>query len=43
MPPSPRSDLVFPEKPDPLTCVLVVTAALLLGFVRCSGNLTKVP
>jgi hypothetical protein len=31
------------EKPDPLTCVLVVTAALLLGFVRCSGNLTKVP
>jgi hypothetical protein len=32
-----------PEKPDSLTCVLVVTAALLLGFVRCSGSLNKVP
>ena len=34
---------MLPEQPDPLTCVLVVTAALLLGFVRCSGNLHKVP
>lgn len=34
---------MLPEKPDPLTCVLVVTAALLLGFVRCSGNLNNVP
>ena len=27
-----------PEKPHPLTCVLVVTVALLLVFVRCTGE-----
>ena len=43
MPFSPWSDLMLPDKPDPLTCVLVVTAALLLGFVRCSGNLNRAP
>lgn len=34
---------MVPEKPDPLTCILVVTAALLLGFVRCTGSLRQVP
>lgn len=34
---------MIPEKPDPLTCVLVVSAVLLLGFVRCLGNLHNVP
>jgi hypothetical protein len=32
---------MIPEKSDVVTCVLVVTAALLLGFIRCSGRLTK--
>lgn len=32
-----------PERPDRLTCVLLVTAALLLSFVRCSGALYKAP
>lgn len=32
---------MIPEKNDVVTCVLVVTAALLLGFLRCSGGLTK--
>jgi hypothetical protein len=26
-----------PQKTDALTCVLVVTATLLLAFARCSG------
>ena len=29
---------MIPEKNDVVTCVLVVTAALLLGFLRCSGG-----
>ncbi len=32
---------MIPEKHDVMTCVLVVTATLLLGFIRCSGCLTK--
>lgn len=32
---------MIPEKNDAATCVLVVTVALLLGFIRCSGCLTK--
>lgn len=32
---------MIPEKNDVVTCVLVVTAALLLGFIRCSGCLAK--
>ncbi len=32
---------MIPEKNDIVTCVLVVTAALLLGFIRCSTCLTK--
>ena len=35
--------LMIPQKSDALTCVLVVTAALLLGFVRCSGRLSEAP
>ena len=33
--------LMIPGKNDVVTCVLVVTAALLLGFLRCGGGLTK--
>jgi len=32
---------MIPEKNDIVTCVLVVTAALLLSFIRCSTSLTK--
>ena len=31
---------MIPEKNDVVTCVFVATAALLLGFLRCSGCLT---
>jgi hypothetical protein len=37
------SENMIPQKTDALTCVLVVTAALLLGFVRCNGCLSKAP
>ena len=32
---------MIPEKNDVVTCVLIVTAALLLGLVRCGAGLTK--
>jgi hypothetical protein len=32
---------MLPEKNDVVTCVLVVTAALLLSFIRCSTGLPK--
>jgi len=31
---------MIPEKNDVVTCILVVTVALLLGFIRCSTGLT---
>lgn len=34
---------MIPSKNDTLTCVLVVVATLLLGFARCSSNITKAP
>ena len=34
---------MIPQKTDALTCVLVVTAALLVGFARCSGCISKAP
>jgi hypothetical protein len=37
------SENMISQKTDALTCVLVVTAALLLGFVRCNGCLSKAP
>jgi hypothetical protein len=38
-----REEMMIPQKTDALTCVLVVTAALLLGFVRCNGRLSEAP
>lgn len=32
---------MIPQKNDVVTCVLVVTAALLWGLVRCGTCLTK--
>lgn len=32
---------MIPEKNDVVTCVLIVTAALLLGLVRCGTGFTK--
>jgi hypothetical protein len=37
-----RTILMFPPKTDYLTCILVVTAALLVGFAKCAGC-TKFP
>lgn len=34
---------MIPEKSDVVTCVLVVTATLLLSFARCGKWFTKVP
>lgn len=34
---------MIPQKNDTLTCVLVVTAALLWGFARCTGCISKAP
>lgn len=34
---------MFPPKTDVLTCILVVTAALLVGFAKCVGCTAKLP
>lgn len=34
---------MIPQKADPLTCVLVVVATLLLGFARCKSGISKAP
>lgn len=34
---------MIPEKTDVVTCVLIVTATLLLSFVRCGSWFTKAP
>jgi len=35
--------LNMPEKTDVLTCVLVVAAALLVGFAKCVGCTSRFP
>ena len=32
---------MFPQKNEILTCVLVVTAALLVSIAKCAGCITK--
>lgn len=32
---------MFPQKVETLTCVLLVTAALLVSFAKCAGCVTK--
>jgi hypothetical protein len=34
---------MVPEKTDVLTCILVVTAALLVGIAKCTGCISRVP
>ncbi len=34
---------MIPQKTDVLTCILVVTAALLVGIARCTGCTSKFP
>lgn len=34
---------MFPHKTDALTCVLVVTAAVLVAFAKCVGCTSKFP
>ena len=39
----PGSLLMIPQKTDVLTCILVVTAALLVGIAKCTGCTSKFP
>lgn len=34
---------MLPQKTDVLTCILVVTAALLVGIAKCAGCTSKLP
>lgn len=34
---------MIPQKSDYMTCILVVTAALLVGIAKCTGCTTRIP